>query len=195
MDITFPSTFFKMSAANLFNKVRSTFRRDPAGLDLNDTTPIDFSDELVEDEPPRFNHLKVVVSGETPGFAAGAPANGVAVSTLVVSDDDDSLIEASSMGSGSGFNTHPCDNCTKRREMLRNKKVMKKLVVAAVLYLLFMTAEIIGRYMPNKRLDVVCRLVQPLTESENLGTNPPRRRRGLQNCWNCPLKFRRNRLS
>lgn len=163
-----------MSAANLFNKVRSTFRRDPAGLDLNDTTPIDFSDELVEDEPPRFNHLKVVVSGETTGFAASA--NGVAVNTLVVTDDDDSLIESSSMGSSSGLNSHPCDNCTKKREMMRNKKVMKKLVIAAVLYLLFMTAEIIGRYMQNKHLDVMCTLVQRLTESENLRINFPWRR-------------------
>lgn len=176
MDTTFPSLLFKMSAANLFNKVRSTFRRDPAGLDLNDTTPIDFSDELVEDEPPRFNHLKVVVSGETSGFSAGASANGVAVNTLVVTDDDDSLIESSSMGSNSGLNTHPCDNCTKRREMLKNKKVMKKLVIAAVLYLLFMTAEIIGRYMKNKHLDIMCTVVQRLTKSENLRTNFPRRR-------------------
>lgn len=175
MDITVPSPLFKMSAANLFNKVRSTFRRDPAGLDLNDTTPIDFSDELVEDEPPRFNHLKVVVSGETSGFSAGASANGVAVNTLVVTDDDDSLIESSSMGSSSGLNNHPCDNCTKRREMMRNKKVMKKLVIAAVLYLLFMTAEIIGRYMQNKLVDVMCTLVR-LTKSENLWTNFPRRR-------------------
>lgn len=136
-----------MSAANLFNKVRSAFRRDLDDLDLNDTTPIDFSIDLVEDEPPRFNHLKVVVSGETSGYAARSPSNGVAVNTLVVTDDDDSLIESSSVGSSSGLNVHPCDNCTKRREMLKNKKVMKRLVMAAVLYLLFMTAEIIGKYM------------------------------------------------
>lgn len=138
-----------MSAANFFNKVRSTFRRHPADLDLNDTTPIDFSNDLVEDDFPRFNHLKVVVSGETSGYSARSPSNGVAVNTLVVTDDDDSLIESSSVGSGSGLSVHPCDNCTKRREMLKNKKVMKRLVIAAVLYLLFMTAEIIGEYMQN----------------------------------------------
>lgn len=136
-----------MSAANFFNKVRSAFRRDPADLDLNDTTPIDFSDELVEDEPPRFNHLKVVVSGDTSGYSAGSLSNGVVVNTLVVTDDDDSLIDSSSVGSSSGLNVHPCDNCIKKREMLKNKKVMKRLVIAALLYLLFMTAEIIGVYV------------------------------------------------
>lgn len=135
-----------MSAANFFNKVRSAFRRDSVDLDLNDTTPIDFSVDLVEDESPRFNHLRVVVSGETSGYSAGSASNGVAVNTLVVTDDDDSLIESSSVGSSSGLNVHPCDSCTKRREMLKNKKVMKRLVIAAVLYLLFMTAEIIGKY-------------------------------------------------
>lgn len=134
-----------MSAANFFNKVRSAFRRDPGDLDLNDTTPIDFSDDLMEDEPPRFNHLKVVVSGETSGYSAGSSSNGVAVNTLVVADDDDSLIESSSVGSSSGLSAQPCDSCTKKREMLKNKKVMKRLVIAAVLYLLFMTAEIIGK--------------------------------------------------
>lgn len=163
-----------MSASNFFNKVRSTFRRDPAGLDLNDTTPIDFSDELAEEEPPRFNHLKVVVSGEPSGYSA--PANGLVVNTLVVTDDDDSLIESSSMGSSPGLNTHPCDNCTKRRELLKNKKIMKKLVIAAVLYLLFMTAEIIGRYMQSKHLYVKCTFARQLTNSENLRTNCPLRR-------------------
>lgn len=135
-----------MSAANFFNKVRSAFRRRPGDLDLNDTTPIDFSNDLVEDEPPRFNHLKVVVSGETSGYSVRSPSNGLAVSTLVVTDDDDSLIESSSVGSSSGVNGHPCDNCTKRKEMLKNKKVMKRLAIAAILYLVFMTAEIIGKY-------------------------------------------------
>lgn len=139
-----------MSAANFFSKIRSGFRRDSGDLDLNDTTPIDFSDDLVEDEPPRFNHLKVVVSGETSGYPSSAQSNGVAVSTLVVTDDDDSLIESSSLGSSSGLNTQPCDSCTKRKEMLKNKKVMKKLVIAAVLYLLFMTAEIIGGYVQHR---------------------------------------------
>lgn len=133
-----------MSAANLFNKVRSAFRRDSADLDLNDTTPIDFSGDLVEDELPRFNQLKVVVSGESSGYPARSPSNGVAVSTLVVTDDDDSLIESSSLGSGSGSNPQPCGSCAKKREKLKNKKVMKRLVIAAGLYLFFMTAEIIG---------------------------------------------------
>lgn len=158
-----------MSALNFFSKVRSAIRRDSADLDLNDTTPIDFSDELSEDEPPRFNHLKVVVSGEASGYSAGAPSNGVAVNTMVVTDDDDSLIESSSVGSSSpGSNPQPCDNCARKREVMRTKKVMKKLVIAALLYLFFMTAEIIGRSMHDKRLYVVCTHLPRLTNSENL---------------------------
>lgn len=138
-----------MSAANFFDKVRSAFRRESADLGLNDTTPIDFSSDLVEDEPPRFNHLRVIVSGEPPGYSARSTSNGLAVNTLVVTDDDDSLIESSSVSSSSGLSGRPCDSCTKRRERLKSKKVMKRLVIAAVLYLLFMTAEIIGKCKPN----------------------------------------------
>lgn len=135
-----------MSAGNFFNKVRSAFRREPADLDLNDTTPIDFSNDLMEDEAPRFNHLRVMVSGETSGYSSRSTSNGVAVNTLVVTDDDDSLMESSSVSSSSsGPTVHPCEGCTRRKEMLKNKKIIKRLVIAAGLYLFFMTAEIIGK--------------------------------------------------
>ncbi|KAM4592893.1 putative proton-coupled zinc antiporter SLC30A4 [Odontesthes bonariensis] len=139
-----------MSGGNLFSKVRSAFRREPTDWDLSDTAPFDFSDELVEDDAPKFNKLKVVVSGEMSDYSAGAPSNGVAVNTLVVADDDDdSLLDSSSSMGSPGLNMDPCDNCTMKRERIKHRKVMKRLVVAAVLYFLFMTGEIIGGYFSN----------------------------------------------
>lgn len=136
-----------MSGANFFSKVRSVWRRRSSDLDLSDTVPIDFSDELAEDETPRFNQLKVVVSGEMTDYSSGAPSNGVSVNTLVVTDDDDSLLESSSSLGSPGLNMDPCDNCTKKREKIKHRKVMKKLWIAALLYLLFMMGEIIGRHV------------------------------------------------
>lgn len=134
---------------NFLSKVRSGFRRQPSDWDLSDTAPFDFSDELVEDDTPKFNKLKVVVSGEMSDFSAGAPSNGVAVSTLVVADDDDSLLESSSSLGSPGSNMDPCDNCTKRKEKIKHRRVMKRLTIAALLYFLFMTGEIIGRDVWN----------------------------------------------
>ena len=131
------------------SKVRSAFRRERSDWDLSDTAPFDFSDELVEDETPKFNKLKVVVSGEMSDYSAGAPSNGVAVNTLVVADDDDSLLESSSSLGSPGLNMDPCDNCTKKREKIKHKRVMKRLILAALLYFLFMTGEIIGKHMQN----------------------------------------------
>uniref|UniRef100_A0A3B5MM01 Probable proton-coupled zinc antiporter SLC30A4 n=1 Tax=Xiphophorus couchianus TaxID=32473 RepID=A0A3B5MM01_9TELE len=147
-----------MSGGKLFGKVRSAFRRDRSDWSLSDSAPFDFSDELVEDdEAPKFNKLKVVVSGEMSDYSAGAPSNGVAVSTVVVppggggdeEEDDDSLLDSSSTLGSPGLNMDPCDNCNKKRERIRHRRVMKRLIVAAVLYLLFMTGEIIGGYVSN----------------------------------------------
>ncbi|TMS13231.1 Zinc transporter 4 [Larimichthys crocea] len=138
-----------MSGGNFLSKVRSAFRREPSDWDLSDTAPFDFSDELVEDETPKFNKLKVVVSGEMSDYSAGASSNGVSVNTLVVADDDDSLLESSSSLGSPGLNMDPCDSCTKKREKIKHRRVMKRLVVAAVLYFLFMTGEIIGGYVSN----------------------------------------------
>lgn len=149
----------KMSGGNFFNKVRSAFRKEPDNWDLSDTAPFDFSDELVDDEAPKFNKLKVVVSGEMSDYSAGAPSNGVAVNTLVVADDDDSLLESSSSLGSPGLNMDPCDNCNKKREKIKHKKVMKRLVMAAVLYFLFMTGEIIGECV--QILSLIIRVVTP----------------------------------
>lgn len=135
---------------NFFSKVRSGFRREPNDWDLSDTAPFDFSDELVEDETPKFNKLKVVVSGEMSDYSAGAPSNGVAVNTLVVTDDDDdSLLDSSSSLGSPGLNMDPCDNCTKKKEKIKHRRVMKRLMIAALLYFLFMTGEIVGRHERN----------------------------------------------
>lgn len=131
------------------SKVRSALRREPGDWDLSDTAPFDFSEDLMEDETPKFNKLKVVVSGEMSDYSAGAPSNGVAVNTLVA-DDDDSLLESSSSLGSPGVNMDPCDNCTKKREKIKHRRVMKRLVIAAVLYLLFMTGEIIGKRVKNE---------------------------------------------
>lgn len=131
------------------SKMRSAFRREPTDWDLSDTAPFDFSDELVEDEAPKFNKLMVVVSGEMSDYSAGAPSNGVAVNTQVVADDDDSLLESSSSLGSPGLNMDPCDTCTKKRERIKHRRVMKRLVFAAALYLVFMIGEIIGGYVSN----------------------------------------------
>lgn len=132
------------------SKVRSAFRRERNDWHLSDTAPFDFNDELVDDETPKFNKLKVVVSGEMSDYSAGAPSNGVAVNTLVVAaDDDDSLLDSASSLGSPGLNMDPCDNCTKKRERIKQKRVMKRLVIAALLYFLFMTGEIIGGYVSN----------------------------------------------
>ncbi|XP_028985273.1 zinc transporter 4 isoform X2 [Betta splendens] len=136
-----------MSGGSFLTKMRSAFRREPTDWDLSDTATFDFSDELVEDETPKFNKLKVVVSGEMSDYSSRAPSNGVAVNTLVVDDDDDSLLD-SNIGSP-GLHFDPCDSCTEKRESIKHKSVMKRLAIAASLYFLFMTAEIIGGYVSN----------------------------------------------
>lgn len=132
-----------MSGSGLMGRVRSAFRRPTDSWHLSDTAAFDFSDELEDDETPKFSQLKVVVSGETDEFPAAA-ANGTAVSTLVV-DDDDSLLGSSS----SLVTTEACDGCRRTRESDRRRRVMRKLGFAAVLYFLFMIGELIGGYVAN----------------------------------------------
>ncbi|XP_044043422.1 zinc transporter 4 [Siniperca chuatsi] len=174
-----------MSGGNFMSKVRSAFRRERSEWDLSDTAPFDFSDELVEDETPKFNKLKVVVSGEMSDYSAGAPSNGVAVNTLVVADDDDdSLLESSSSLGSPGLNMDPCDNCNKKREKIKHRRVMKRLVIAALLYFLFMTGEIVGGYVSNS-LAIMTDAVHMLTDVVGilfsmlalwLSTKPPTKR-------------------
>lgn len=133
------------------SKMRSAFRKDRNDWDLSDTAPFDLSDELVEDDGPKFNKLRVVVSGEMTDYSSGAASNGVAVNTLVVGgDDDDSLLDADARGSPGTNLDPPCESCLKRKEKVKHKRVMRRLVIAAVLYFLFMIGEIIGKIREDK---------------------------------------------
>lgn len=172
-----------MSGGSFLSKMRSAFRKDRNDWDLSDTAPFDFSDELVEDEGPKFNQLRVVVSGEMSNYSSGAPSNGVAVNTLVVgADDDDSLLDVSA--ESPGLNMDPCENCLRTKEKLKHKRVMKRLVIAAMLYFLFMTGEIIGGYVSNS-LAIMTDAVHMLTDVVGilfsllalwLSTKPPTKR-------------------
>lgn len=138
-----------MSGANFLHRVRSAFQKQHDDWDLSDTLPFDLSSEdLVEEEAPKFNKLKVVVSGNMSEYPAGGLSNGVSVNTMVVDDDDSLLGSSSSLGSP-GVNMDPCDNCTKKREAIKRRKVMKKLAIAAMLYFLFMIGELVGGYVAN----------------------------------------------
>ncbi|XP_056598443.1 probable proton-coupled zinc antiporter SLC30A4 isoform X2 [Triplophysa dalaica] len=134
-----------MSGSHLMSSVRSLFRRQTDRLPLSDT--FDFSEDLEEDETPKFSQLKVVVSGETDDLPTGA-RNGAAVSTLLA-DDDDSLLDSSSSLGSPGAAADACESCRRTRERTRRRAVMKKLGVAALLYFLFMVGELIGGYVAN----------------------------------------------
>ncbi|XP_030622139.1 putative proton-coupled zinc antiporter SLC30A4 [Chanos chanos] len=136
-----------MSGGNLVARVRSMFRKEQADWDLSDTAQFDFSNDLAEDETPKFNKLKVVVSGEMEDYSSAAP-NGALVNTLVVDDDDSLLGSSTSLGSP-GLNVDSCENCTKRKERFKQRKVMKRLGCAAALYFFFMIGELIGGYLAN----------------------------------------------
>ncbi|KAM8973561.1 putative proton-coupled zinc antiporter SLC30A4 [Pelodytes ibericus] len=120
--------------------VRSSFRRRDQPPYLSDASGFDFSDEVAEAEEqlPRFNKLRVMVADETP------PANGLHIRQ---SSDDVSLLDRDNTQAQSKPET--CENCTKDREKMKQKKVMKRLGLAAVLYLLFMVGELIGGYVAN----------------------------------------------
>lgn len=126
--------------SGLIGRVRSAFRSRPDSWHLSDAAAFDFSEDLQEEESPRFSRLQVVVSGE----AEERPAvNGSARSTLT--DDDDSLLGASTGSTG----PEACDGCQRNREQQRRRRVMHKLGGAAVLYFLFMVGELIGGYVAN----------------------------------------------
>ncbi|KAJ8247837.1 hypothetical protein GJAV_G00251090 [Gymnothorax javanicus] len=136
-----------MSGKNMLKTVRSLFRKEPDDWDLSDTAAFDFSEELIEDDVPKFTHLKVVVSGEIEDYSAGAQANGTPAQAVV--DDDDSLLGSSSSLGSPGVNLDSCERCKKKKEQIKRTKVLKKLGCAAVLYFLFMVGELVGGYVAN----------------------------------------------
>uniref|UniRef100_A0ABK0LPK2 Solute carrier family 30 member 4 n=1 Tax=Rattus norvegicus TaxID=10116 RepID=A0ABK0LPK2_RAT len=116
-----------MAGPGAWKRLKSLLRKDDTPLFLNDTSAFDFSDEVSDEGLSRFNKLRVVVA------------------------DDDSLLDQDLPLTNSqlSLKMDPCDNCSKRRELLKQRKVKTRLTIAAVLYLLFMIGELVGGYMAN----------------------------------------------
>ncbi|OCT86918.1 zinc transporter 4 [Xenopus laevis] len=120
-----------------WSSVRSALQRSDQAPYLNDATGFDDEPALEgEEDLPRFNKLRVLVADE-PVATNGLPVN--------VASDDESLLESSH----SRDKPEPCDKCSSHREMRKQGKVKRKLVLAAVLYLLFMVGELVGGYVAN----------------------------------------------
>ncbi|KAM7151580.1 putative proton-coupled zinc antiporter SLC30A4 [Macrochelys suwanniensis] len=138
-----------MAQSRVWNSIKSMLRKNDDPLFLNDSSAFDFSDEVGEEDFPRFNKLRVVVSDDTSDAAPDRPVNGA---HLGLQSDDDSLLDrdiALRSTQTSSPRTDPCSNCSKRRELTKEKKVKKRLTLAAVLYLFFMLGELIGGYVAN----------------------------------------------
>ncbi|XP_074091437.1 putative proton-coupled zinc antiporter SLC30A4 [Macrotis lagotis] len=135
-----------MARALAWSRLRAWWKREDAPPFLNDSSAFDFSDEVGDEDFPRFNKLRVVVADdgpETPETLNGAP--------LALHTDDDSLLDQDLAlpGGQPGLKGDPCDSCRKRRELLKLKKVKTRLTIAGVLYLLFMIGELVGGYIAN----------------------------------------------
>uniref|UniRef100_A0A8B9EI51 Solute carrier family 30 member 4 n=1 Tax=Anser cygnoides TaxID=8845 RepID=A0A8B9EI51_ANSCY len=131
-----------MAGAGLWTSLKSALWRsgDPS-LFLNDSSAFDFSDEAADDDFPRFNKLRVVVADDPSDAAPEPPGNGV---HLGLQPDEDSLPErGSALWGAGGMAPGPCGGCSARRELCKQRKVKKRLTLAAVLYLLFMTGELV----------------------------------------------------
>ncbi|XP_041082289.1 zinc transporter 4-like isoform X2 [Polyodon spathula] len=143
-----------MSRGNLWTTFKSVLRTPNDGpLDLDDATSFDFSGEVLDEELPKFNQLRVVVSDEmsdsSPGIPHAASAvNGRRIHSAV--SEDDSILGSSSSLQNQGIQLDQCDGCTKKKEQFKQKKVKKKLAFAAILYFLFMIGELIAK-PPTKR--------------------------------------------
>ncbi|XP_008847502.1 zinc transporter 4 [Nannospalax galili] len=136
-----------MAGPGAWKRLRSLLRKDDAPLFLNDTSAFDFSDEAGDEGLSRFNKLRVVVADDD-SESPERPANG-AHPTLQA--DDDSLLDQDLPLTNSqlSLKMDPCDNCSRRRESLKQRKVKTRLVIAAVLYLFFMIGELVGGYIAN----------------------------------------------
>lgn len=136
-----------MAGSGAWQRLKSLLRKDDAPLFLNDTSAFDFSEEVADDGLARFNKLRVVVADDDPGTPE-RPVNGA---QPALQADDDSLLDQDLALSNSqlSLKVDPCDNCSKQREFLRQRKVKTRLTIAAVLYLLFMIGELVGGYIAN----------------------------------------------
>ncbi|KAM9637854.1 probable proton-coupled zinc antiporter SLC30A4 isoform X2 [Haliaeetus albicilla] len=130
-----------MAGPGLWTSIKSLLRRSEDPLFLNDSSAFDFSDEVGDEDFPRFNKLRVVVSDDASEAAPETPVNGT---PLGLPSDDESLLDRDiALRSARAGRPDPCSSCSSRRERSKQRKVKKRLTLAALLYLLFMTGELI----------------------------------------------------
>uniref|UniRef100_A0A8C6EVY9 Solute carrier family 30 member 4 n=1 Tax=Marmota marmota marmota TaxID=9994 RepID=A0A8C6EVY9_MARMA len=130
-----------MAGSGAWKRLKSLLRKDDAPLFLNDTSAFDFSDEVGDQGLSRFNKLRVVVADDD-SEVPERPINGA---HPALQTDDDSLLDQDLPLTNSqlSLKVDPCDNCSKRRELVKQRKVKTRLTIAAVLYLLFMIGELV----------------------------------------------------
>ncbi|NXC09049.1 ZNT4 protein, partial [Orthonyx spaldingii] len=133
--------------AGLWTSIKSLLGRSEDPLFLNDSSAFDFSDEVGDEDFPRFNKLRVVVADDGSEAAPETPVNGA--SPGLASDDESLLDRDIALRSARAGRPDPCSGCSSRRERSKQRKVKKRLTLAALLYLLFMTGELIGGYVAN----------------------------------------------
>ncbi|XP_068059972.1 probable proton-coupled zinc antiporter SLC30A4 [Anomalospiza imberbis] len=136
-----------MAGAGLWTTIKSLLGRSEDPLFLNDSSAFDFSDEVGDEDFPRFNKLRVVVADDGSEAAPETPVNGA--SPGLPSDDESLLDRDIALRSARPGRPDPCSGCRSRRERSKQRKVKKRLTLAALLYLLFMTGELIGGYVAN----------------------------------------------
>ncbi|XP_039578937.1 LOW QUALITY PROTEIN: zinc transporter 4 [Passer montanus] len=136
-----------MAGAGLWASIKSLLGRSEDPLFLNDSSAFDFSDEVGDEDFPRFNKLRVVVADDGSEAAPETPVNGA--SPGLPSDDESLLDRDIALRSARAGRPDPCSGCSSRRERSKQRKVKKRLTLAALLYLLFMTGELIGGYVAN----------------------------------------------
>ncbi|GAB5572489.1 zinc transporter 4 isoform X1 [Prionailurus iriomotensis] len=136
-----------MAGSGAWKRLKSLLRKDDAPLFLNDTSAFDFSDEVGDEGLSRFNKLRVVVADDGSEIPE-RPVNGA---HPALQADDDSLLDQDLPLTNSqlSLKVDPCDNCSRQRELLKQRKVKTRLTIAAVLYLLFMIGELVGGYIAN----------------------------------------------
>ncbi|XP_041324753.1 zinc transporter 4 isoform X2 [Pyrgilauda ruficollis] len=130
-----------MAGAGLWTSIKSLLGRREDPLFLNDSSAFDFSDEVGDEDFPRFNKLRVVVADDGSEAAPETPVNGA--SPGLPSDDESLLDRDIALRSARAGRPDPCSGCSSRRERSKQRKVKKRLTLAALLYLLFMTGELI----------------------------------------------------
>ncbi|XP_068131499.1 probable proton-coupled zinc antiporter SLC30A4 [Hyperolius riggenbachi] len=122
-----------------WSTLRVKLRRDEQTPYLSDDTGFDYPDEAADGELPSFNKLRVLVADDGPAINGGALA-------LSSDDDDDSLLEREPPPP---VRSEPCESCSQQRDRQKQGKVKRRLGLAAILYLLFMVAELLGGYISN----------------------------------------------